>query len=1648
MHYRGVVAFVASVVWSAGALHAEGRDEAVAARYLSVLAQNPANEQAAIRVWELRDAFGGREGLLEKMRAVVSGHPMAPLAMGEVYLRAGDREAAAAALGAMSADALDLRTTLRLADLLRRAGEPGRAREIRSAAAERHADDPAALEELAVAASAVGGDAEALACWQRIADSGTADQRIRASEAISDIHARRGDHAAAAEEAGRLVENLAPGHWLLPAALNRLFFHAQEAGTLGDLEEAWKRGPGNAERLAALAAYRGDRDGRMHWLREGLRLEPNNVALRRELAFALLASGRVEEASAEFDEASTALPSDPELMMGRAETAALLGDETRAEEFIDRALRLAGSDSREARLNALRRLGLHAASERMLRAAITRDPSPPDATFALADFLEETGRMREAMALVESLPPEHALRIAGWLKERSLNGSAEEWARRAVDADPRDARAVLFLADSLQSRKEDAKALKVLLQYAPASVSAVDEDLDRRLFMVMRDVDGDEDPALRMASARAFAENLARAARGNDADIGARLRAARWARWIGDDQEAVALLREGEPTLSVHLALASALEATGSIAEAIAELEAAGRLAPRRAQEFEREIAHMEASRGNHEAAIARLHSLLQGDPENPALLKDLATSMEAAGNAYAALPVWKRAFSAAQPADKIQLVKPTLACYSRLGQPDASVKWLGSAARGIVHENNRRDFCAVAALHIRENGLESAWAAALASLAAEDPAWLAHALEFNPQLSVRAGADPPAEAPEAMRLQRDEAAAGGNFERALVLARRLAESRTAGSEDSIALARILESAGRREDAIHAWDRVVVRHRLSPGALMAAGSAFYALGERRRAEEAWRMAASAGKIPPTEMLRLGQFSAARGERDQALEDFSAVLRANPPDPLPGANPAPQPLRLHDPDPGMLSSQQARLLALQEMGALLANSPERDALLFKHAEGGALERAWALAGAGNYEKAISTWLQESDSQISVEESRALIALALEGGLYEQIPSLVSTHDWQEAVSAWRAMLEAGWHPDLQSPGALSIQDWPAHVRIQCAELLAANGALRAAEAIGDPVGLPDERFAPALFRRAGWQLALRMPGRAAESLDRLLEHTPPPTSFDSIGASALRARYLLEPAESRKKWAAGHLDKLRASGDGPRAHAFASALLAAIERDNRGFADAVRQWLAAGGSTQPTRILREGSILEGWHLAELARDLYRVGLEADPAISALRGETAARTALQNRLLTSRLVHSAPSQTRFLVREWMAQGAGSQQLLAAAAEATGAGRFETAQTIYQSLIETTPVSPLLVHNMLAIARFPGCFPDALLTWFHAANPARRAALGAPVVLQLADVLAAEGRIDEAIDVLAAPGVEDPDGGIALRLAALHTALGNPAEAAMSISRAGNAAPVPADPVAKLLTAGPERAVEALEEFLATDPPASVLLEAAGRLEEEAPSTLDAIGPDRAQALLSQPSNDTTLASRTALARLALARHFGTLPQLRETLLREWKNGRGDPLSAEILTRIAIDEKNADALHDVIGEILASGKAEPGTLEGLAGFLLENGFPNEAVRIYEIMDDAGIASHSVTLAFAEALWKAGRRAEAIDIADAMSRAAEIDPALGVSLAAFWVSVDRPHRALAEIERENLPPIVKHRMSPLASTARSLLAKRPARQ
>jgi hypothetical protein len=148
-------------------------------------------------------------------------------------------------------------------------------------------------------------------------------------------------------------------------------------------------------------------------------------------------------------------------------------------------------------------------------------------------------------------------------------------------------------------------------------------------------------------------------------------------------------------------------------------------------------------------------------------------------------------------------------------------------------------------------------------------------------------------------------------------------------------------------------------------------------------------------------------------------------------------------------------------------------------------------------------------------------------------------------------------------------------------------------------------------------------------------------------------------------------------------------------------------------------------------------------------------------------------------------------------------------------------------------------------------------------------------------------------------------------------------------------------------------------------------------------------------------------------------------------------------EELHQALANQKDSE-LPLIVSRLLTPGTLSPSVRRGAISVLMEHSKHSEALRILEMMDRDGLADHALALAYAECLWKIGRRAEALDIASAYDRIARVDPALRVSLAAFFLSVNRPDAALRQVEACAALPTISEPCAPLRSSIAKLMIDR----
>lgn len=254
---------------------------------------------------------------------------------------------------------------------------------------------------------------------------------------------------------------------------------ALREGRLQDAEATFRRGieanPDNAALRLELARtlVRQERlDDAIAVLRAAIERDPKNGRAYHELGAAYRAKNRNDEAVATFRQAVELAPNDAAAHFDLAEILVVLQRWEEAGPLVEKTLALAPQDKGARYLQAmvLRGRGQGAAAIEQLRALSAADPADKAVRQALTDSLAAAGKTTEAIelqragALHPSTSKEDAVRMLdeaaklAWRK--NLRDQAVLLWRQAVERDPASAQAHLNLGNGLQllNRREEAKA--------------------------------------------------------------------------------------------------------------------------------------------------------------------------------------------------------------------------------------------------------------------------------------------------------------------------------------------------------------------------------------------------------------------------------------------------------------------------------------------------------------------------------------------------------------------------------------------------------------------------------------------------------------------------------------------------------------------------------------------------------------------------------------------------------------------------------------------------------------------------------------------------------------------------------------------------------------------------------------------------------------------------------------------------------------------------------------------------------------------------------------------------------------------------------------------------------------------------------------
>jgi tetratricopeptide (TPR) repeat protein len=233
----------------------------------------------------------------------------------------------------VEADPRDTRLVLRLAELMSRAGRKKGAIEHYEKVATVHIRDEFFPKAIAVFKTILRLDPEYLPAYERLADlykkQGLEGEAISQLQGLYEIHERK-------KNENKMIDVLRLMAEIDPENLGFQVRLGESLAKKGDKKEA-------AEAFAMAAttlSRRGFHDRASELFNKIIGLNPENVAVRRELCSHYLESGHFEEAKKEIEAILEAEPDDPRMMLLLGRILFKLGDVQTAEEKLARAIEI------------------------------------------------------------------------------------------------------------------------------------------------------------------------------------------------------------------------------------------------------------------------------------------------------------------------------------------------------------------------------------------------------------------------------------------------------------------------------------------------------------------------------------------------------------------------------------------------------------------------------------------------------------------------------------------------------------------------------------------------------------------------------------------------------------------------------------------------------------------------------------------------------------------------------------------------------------------------------------------------------------------------------------------------------------------------------------------------------------------------------------------------------------------------------------------------------------------------------------------------------------------------------------------------------------------------------------------------------------
>ncbi len=1587
------------------------------ARYFVILGKNPWNQTAFERLWALQGTEEDRRRMIRRLEEMAVDNPAVFWPLAQACQLSGENARAEAALGRLETGSLTPLQWVSVGGLwsrLSRSREALRAWERAASALESAptgSSDEALRRDLALAFMKAGEPGRAIPHWEALAGSESPAARLEAFEALSDCAE---DPAVSVRWQKEALALLTPDHWKFREALARTVSLHDRAGQLDALDAEWSAEgtPFREFKLAAIARERGDMAGAATHLERALASTPGNASLLEEIA-------RLRDPLPDASAAETAWAKWLEARPDSEEALAGLVPRLLARGAADQAARKIHDffgDGTERKIAFLKRIRFPDALGEALRERSLKQPDNLDAALEWADFLMQNFGYPEATAALDAFPEdaslrrENCLRIARFYFERHLFAKAGETLRALRGGQPaQDRKAALLLADIEEAAGNLDGAIQILKEAAPPAMRDIPSDMDYRLFGLLQKRDAIEEASLRNFSVKTWLEALASAAEASALPVHW-ARAGRWASWLGD-------LRGSLDSFSRASALDPSnpawqeerigmLEKLGETDEALRALEALAAASPSVERDFHR--ARLEIARGRAEDAVNLLRRVIREHPPDGVAWRELALAQQASGQNFDAIESWLRAFDLASPQDRMNLLQPILRLFGKLGLGRRGLAFVETTASGAPDDAARLEILRMGNVFAAENRQMDAWKERLTQRAAggdqQGLSWKLALADVQPDAGIAWE-----ETKESLRALIQQAQTRGEPAEAAALAEKLAARPDAGLPEALLLADALGASGETaraskvlRDLPKKFPRLIEAH-------LAAARQF--ARENRPGEEltCLRAAAGLGPLPPEMLLKMA--SARDIPREEALQAATTLLRRIPPDPARQSESFPRPQRLAHtggmPQPEPSNPQGARFLALGELGRLLAHSPQKDSEIESLALGGALEAAWAWQGAGDTARAMGLIASQDIPQKDTEARELSLALL---GLDAQQTAWLA--DWtRQSDSRWQAIREAtgmlvanGWEPNSELTKFLQHAA-PGRIVAETMLALAQAGKFRQALQFQVPEDLPPEWALDVHFRRAGWLLGLCEPERALESLrSAVAQGIPGEGLADSLWFGALRALWLLEAQEMRASVAERARQRAQAVGT-PAAQQATEVVLAALTENQPALGEAASAWIEAlirSGRLDPAAVSRSVALLESWNLGSAARVVARAALRShcEPGV-----RLALDRDLESRLAMGLILDAPKDRVGFLVNEWAIRHPDGRDAHAAAMRAKDYGNYQAARMFLSLAHERNPTEMAVWQMALALPAETGQ-PHFAAQWFLDSPEKIRRSLPTVFILQLVHNLDENGHASLAGRVLEAAPQRDRDMEVA------RGARFSGKEGAV------DATPQETSPLQNVLPGLDKDAdAKAILDFLSAQSPIE-RLRLMDLLATVAPDRVREMGVEPLKALLADAAQDQNLALNWHLTRHHVARATGTLPELEQEFSRTWDHGRGNLPAGEILLQMALDENATERLRGLVTEFVESPIATPQALTGLVRTLTQQGHFPEALPVFARLDRDGIVEHSLALSHAEALWKSGHQEESRRISEAIARAARVDPSLRVSLAAFYLSIDHPEEALAQLD------------------------------